>query len=143
MAESAAAAVRVNPLDRRVRVLIADDHPVIRSMVRSTLQLHPNFEVCGEAEDGAQAVERAKKLKPDVVVLNVSMPVMNGFQAAAEIRRTLPESAIVILSSNADERFIAEARKIGVRAYVAKTKAGEALVKAVEAAVRGEDFIVI
>jgi DNA-binding NarL/FixJ family response regulator len=137
------AAVTVKQFDRRVRVLIADDHPVIRSMVRSTLQQHPGFEVCGEAEDGAQAIEAAKKLKPDVVVLNVSMPVLNGFQAAVEIRKALPESAIVILSSNADERFVAEARKIGVRAYVAKTKAGEALVKAVEAAVRGEDFIVV
>ena len=72
-------------MDRRVRVLIADDHPVIRRMVRSVLQVHPNFEVCGEAMDGAQAVEEAKKVKPDVVVLNVTMPVMNGFEAAREI----------------------------------------------------------
>src|SRR5580704_8873903 len=134
------AATRAKRLDRRVRVLIADDHPVIRGMVRSTLQQHPEFEVCGEAADGAQAVEEAKKLKPDVVVLNVSMPVLNGFEAAREIRATLPNSAIVILSSHADERFVREAKEIGVRAYVAKTKAGAALVRAVEAAVRGEDF---
>src|ERR1700733_10094883 len=131
---------RVRQLDRKVRVLIADDHPVIRSMVRSTLQLHPNFEVCGEAVDGAQAIEEAKKLKPDVMVLNVSMSVLNGFEAAREIKATLPQSAIVILSSNTDQQFVKEAKEIGIRAYVAKTKAGEALVKAVEAAVRGEDF---
>ena len=112
-------------------------------MVRSTLQLHPTFEVCGEAADGAQAVEEAKKLKPDVVVLNIGMPVLNGFEAAREIRATLPKSAIVILSSHADETFVQEAKKIGVRAYVAKTKAGEALVKAVEAAVMGENFVLI
>ena len=112
-------------------------------MVRSTLQQHPKFEVCGEAADGAQAVEEAKKLKPDVVVLNVSMPVLNGFEAAREIRATLPKSAIVILSSHADERFVREAKEIGVRAYVAKTKAGEALVQAVEAAVLGEDFVLV
>ena len=137
------AAMRAKQLDRRVRVLIADDHPVIRGMVRSTLQQHPAFEVCGEAADGAQAVEEAKKLKPDVVVLNVSMPVLNGFEAAREIRATLPKSAIVILSSHADETFVREAKNIGVRAYVAKTRAGEALVKAVEAAVLGEDFVLV
>ena len=130
-------------MDRRVRVLIADDHPVIRRMVRSVLQVHPNFEVCGEAMDGAQAVEEAKKVKPDVVVLNVTMPVMNGFEAAREIKAILPNSAIVILSQNADREFVEEAKKIGVRAYVAKSRAGEALVKAVEAAVMGEDFILI
>src|ERR1700722_4508937 len=143
MAESGAAAVRVNPLDRRVRILIADNHDVIRGMVRSTLQQHPEFEFCGEAADGAQAIEEAKKLKPDVVVLNVSMPVLNGFEAAREIKATLPGSAIVILSGNTDQQFIEEAKAIGIRAYVAKTKAGEALVKAVEAAMRGEDFVVI
>jgi DNA-binding NarL/FixJ family response regulator len=112
-------------------------------MVRSVLQVHPNFEVCGEAMDGAQAVEEAKKVKPDVLVLNVTMPVMNGFEAAREIKAILPNSAIVILSQNADREFVEEAKKIGVRAYVAKSRAGEALVKAVEAAVMGEDFILI
>jgi DNA-binding NarL/FixJ family response regulator len=77
-------------------------------MVRSTLQQHPKLEVCGEAKHGAQAVEEAKKLKPDVVVLNVRMPVLNGFEAARKIRVTLPKSAIVILSSHADAyRFLA------------------------------------
>jgi DNA-binding NarL/FixJ family response regulator len=128
---------------RRVRILIADDHPMIRRAVRSTLQEHTHFEVCGEAFDGAQAVEEAKKLKPDVVVLNVTMPVMNGFEAARKIKENVPESTIVILSSNADQRFVEEAQKIGVRAFVSKTKAGEALVKAVEAAVKGEDFVVL
>jgi two-component system nitrate/nitrite response regulator NarL len=141
MSTSPAAAVK--KLGRRVRVLIADDHDVIRGMVRSTLQQHPQFEVCGEAADGAQAIEKAKKLKPDVVVLNVSMPILNGFEAAREIKATLPGSAIVILSSHADESFIREAKEIGVRAYVAKTKAGEALVNAVEAALLGEDFVLV
>jgi two-component system nitrate/nitrite response regulator NarL len=127
----------------KLRILIADDHPVIRRMVRSTLQDHPDFEVCGEAMDGGEAVEAAKKLKPDVVILNITMPVLNGFEAAREIKTTLPESAIVILSANADRRFVEEAKKIGVQAYVAKTKAGEALVEAVETAAKGGDFFLI
>lgn len=134
---------KVKADDRKVRILIADDHPVIRKAVRSILEDHPHFEVCGEAIDGANAIVEAKRLEPDVVVLNVTMPVLNGFEAAREIKKDLPEMAIVILSSSADQRFIEEAQKIGVRAYVAKTKAGEALVKAIEAAVIGEDFVLM
>ena len=140
---SESSVITVSRIDRKVRILIADDHPIIRRVVRSTLQQHPHFEICGEAVNGAEAIEEAKKLKPDVVVLNVSMPVMNGFEAAREIKTILPESAIVILSQNADQHFIAEAKKVGVQAYVSKTKAGESLVKAVEGAVLGEDFLFV
>src|SRR4051794_6502141 len=101
----------------RIRILVADDHAVVRKMVRSTLQQQKHFELCGEAENGAEAVEEAKKVKPDVVVLNVTMPVLNGFEAAREIRKHVPESAIIILSTHADKYFIEEARKIGVRVY--------------------------
>src|SRR5580700_2648257 len=90
------------PFDERVRILIADDHPIVRKQVRSILERHSRFEVCGEAQDGAKAIEEAQRLKPDVVVLNVEMPVLNGFEAAREIKMKLPESAIVILSLGAD-----------------------------------------
>jgi two-component system response regulator NreC len=137
---ASATGTKVKQIDRRVRILIADDHPVIRKRVRFALEGHSRFEVCAEAEDGAKAIEEAQRLKPDVVVLNVTMPVVDGFQAAREIKASLPETAIVILSSHVDQRFIDEAKKIGARAYVAKTEAGEALVKAIEAAVIGGDF---
>lgn len=127
----------------RTRILIADDQPAIRKMVRSTLEHHTNFEVCGEVEDGGKAVEAAANLLPDVVVLNISMPVLNGFQAAREIRATLPETVIVILSANTDQHFIEEARKAGARAYVTKTESGNALIKTIEAAIAGGDFIVV
>jgi len=77
------------------------------------------------------------------VVLNVTMPILNGFQAAREIKKIMPESAIVILSLDANKRFVEEAKKIGVKVYIAKTRAGEALIKAVEAAVLGEDFVLV
>ena len=125
---------------RRVRVLIADDHSVIRRMVRSTLESHPHFEVCGEAEDGVQAIKAAEELKPDVVVLNITMPVMDGFQAARQIKARIPESAIVILSTHADQGFIEEAKKIGVQGYVTKTQVGGTLLQAVDAVLRKETF---
>ena len=135
---------QTNPIrGARIRVVVADDHPVIRGMVLSTLQQHPHFEVCGEAENGAEAIEEVKRVRPDVVVLNVTMPLVNGFQAAREIKKHVPETAIVILSSHADKHFVAEAKKIGVRAYVPKSKMGQALVEALEAAVKGDDFIVL
>jgi chemotaxis response regulator CheB len=107
-----AVGAKMKATDRRsVRILIADDQPIIRTMVRSTLEKIPHFEVCAEAVDGAEAIEEAQRLKPDVVVLNVTMPVLNGFDAAREIKATLPETAIVILSSHADQRFVAAAKK--------------------------------
>jgi DNA-binding NarL/FixJ family response regulator len=139
---SATASLR-QPVDQKIRILIADDHALIRKMVRVILEGYAQFEVCGEAHNGAKAIEEAQRLKPDVVVLNVSMPVVDGFAAARVIKAKVPDTAIVILSANADKRFIDEAKQIGVRAYVAKTKAGEALVKAVEASVIGDDFVLV
>jgi two-component system response regulator NreC len=129
--------------DDRIRVVVADDHPVVRGMVRSALQQHPHFEVCGEAENGAEAIEEVKRVRPDVVVLNVTMPVVNGFQAAREIKKQIPDTAIVILSSHAVRHFVEEAKRVGVRAYVPKSKINHALVNALEAALKGEDFIVL
>ena len=70
--------------DSPIRVVVADDHPIIRGMVRSALEQHPHFEVCGEAENGAEAIEEVRRVKPDVVVLNITMPLLNGFEAARD-----------------------------------------------------------
>jgi DNA-binding NarL/FixJ family response regulator len=129
--------------ERRIRVVVADDHPLVRKMVTATFQSTSHIDVVAEAKDGAEAVEEAKKSRPDVVILNISMPRMNGFQAASEIKKHVTESAIVILSTHADKHFIDEAKKLGVRVYISKTKVSDSLVLAVEAAVKGEDFIVM
>jgi two-component system response regulator NreC len=138
-----AAGSQIEPNIRGLRILIADDHPIIRKHVRRILEEQPSFSVCGEAYDGVEAIEEAQRLKPDVVVLNVSMPILNGLDAGRKIKTVLPETAIVILSSNADRHFIEEAKKIGARAYVAKSKAAEALVTAIEGAITDGEFIVI
>jgi CheY-like chemotaxis protein len=82
---------------QRVRILIADDHDALRGAVRNLFESRPEFEVCGEAKDGAQAVKKSVELRPDVVLLNVSMPIMNGFDAVRQIRVASPRSRIVIL----------------------------------------------
>jgi CheY-like chemotaxis protein len=131
------------PIPTTVRILLVDDQRMILKRVQSILEEEPTFEICGEAYDGEKAILEAVRLEPDVVVLNVSMPIMDGFSAARVIRVRLPKTAIVILSSEADKHFVEEARKIGARAYVVKTKASNALIKAIKAAVTGGGFVVV
>lgn len=114
--------------ERKFRMLIADDHPLNRKTVRAVLEDDPRFEVCAEVIDGA-AIEETNRPKPHVVVLNVVMPVLNGLEAAKVIRSKVPESVIVILSSDADEEFVKQAMKAGAHAYVSKSCAGDALIQ--------------
>ncbi|MGA7918323.1 MAG: response regulator [Candidatus Acidiferrales bacterium] len=90
-----------------------------------------------------RAVEEAHRLRPDVIVLNITMPTMDGLEAARRINESLPESAIVILSSHTDKHFIEAAKAARARAYVAKTNAGEALLKAIDAALKSDDFVLM
>lgn len=129
--------------EQTLRILVADDQALIRKRVRAVLDAHPRFDVCAEAANGAEAIQEAVRLKPDVIVLNITMPVLSGLEAAREIRLKLPESAIVILSSHADKRFIEEAKRVGAHAYVAKTQIGNALIKAIADAVDSGDFVLV
>jgi DNA-binding NarL/FixJ family response regulator len=124
-----------------IRILVADGHPTILETVEGILNAHSGFEVVGEAQDGQQAVRLVESLKPDVIVINVTMPKMSGFEAARHIRTRFPDCAIVILSSNKDRQFIAEARKVGANGYVEKSNADEQLIQAIESAVKGEEFL--
>jgi two-component system response regulator NreC len=143
-ARDSAVAVSRNPTRRRnVRILIADDNPMIMRMVNKILNARPGFDVVGEASDGQQAVILAESLKPDVIVINVTMPKMSGFEAARRIRVHVPDSAIVILSSHKDQQFIAEARKAGANGYVQKSDADDQLVSAIESTMKGEGFFVL
>jgi len=104
------------------RILIVDDHEVIRRGIRSLLT-RDSLEICGEAENGKQALEKVRELKPDLVILDVSMPVMNGVEAAREIRRFAPRTKIVILSVHDSPQIIEIAEKAGADAYVLKSAA--------------------
>jgi DNA-binding NarL/FixJ family response regulator len=129
--------------ERKLRILIADDHALIGKTVRAVLEEDPRFEVCGEAFNGAAAIEETSRLRPDVVVLNVVMPVLNGLEAAKVIKSKLPATVIVILSSDADEEFVKQAKKAGAQAYVSKSRAGDALISAIEAALPGGEFVFV
>lgn len=107
----------------KTRILLADDHVVMRSGLRMVLEKHEDLEVVGEADDGRQAVALAEALSPDVAVIDVSMPHLNGIDAAKQIAAKNPKTAIVILSMNSDETYVLRALKSGAKAYLLKDSA--------------------
>jgi DNA-binding NarL/FixJ family response regulator len=106
-----------------VRILIADDSKMIRRTLRSFLEANPNWQVCDEAIDGRDAVQKTKHLIPDLIILDLAMPVMNGLHAAREISQLLPSVPIVLYSMYATPQVELEAKKVGIRAVVPKTEA--------------------
>ena len=124
-----------------MRILIADDHGIVRSGVKLLLDRQPDMEVIAEAEDGVDALEQAVRLKPDIAVLDVSMPKMTGLQATHEIKQQSPDTQVLILSMHDDERYLFEALRAGASGYVLKRAADKDLVDAVRAASRGEPFL--
>jgi DNA-binding NarL/FixJ family response regulator len=124
-----------------VKVLIADDHGIVRAGVKLLLDRQPDIEVVAEAEDGVDALEKVIEYRPDVAVLDVSMPRMTGLQATHEIKQQVPETQVLILSMHDDERYLFEALRVGAAGYVLKRAADQDLVDAVRAAGRGEPFL--
>jgi DNA-binding NarL/FixJ family response regulator len=124
-----------------LRVLIADDHGIVRSGVKLLLDRQPDMEVVAEAEDGVDALEKVIQHRPDVAVLDVSMPRMTGLQATHEIKQQAPNTQVLILSMHDDERYLFEALRAGAAGYVLKRAADQDLVDAVRAAGRGEPFL--
>lgn len=125
---------------RATRVLVADDHEVVRRGLRAILESHAGWEVCGEAANGRQAVELALQLTPDVVVMDINMPELNGLEATKQICKALPGTQVLILSAHDSEQLVREMLVSGARGYVLKTDAGEDLIAAVEALIAGRLF---
>jgi len=105
-----------------MKVLIVDDSPAVRRIVRVLFEDDTTFEVCGEAENGREGLEKAEELRPDLVVMDLIMPVMNGLDAARAIRLIMPSVPIVLLTGNSDLLTLAEARSVGISVVVSKTE---------------------
>jgi DNA-binding NarL/FixJ family response regulator len=123
-----------------LRILIADDHEVARKGIRSLLENHPGWEVCAEAKDGREAVEFAESLRPDVLLLDIGMPNLNGLDAARQILATDPDARILILTVHDTEQIVREVLAAGARGFLLKSDAGRDLVAAVEALQRRRTF---
>jgi len=115
-----------------LRILIADDHDLMRRGVRTLIQAHAGWETCGEAKTGREAVARVQELKPDVLILDISMPDLNGVEAAKRIRKASPSTDILILSMHYSDQLIRELVDAGVRGYIIKSDSDRELVIAIE-----------
>ena len=123
-----------------LRILLADDHELTRSGLRYLLEKHENWIVCGEASNGRMAVEMAEKLRPDFVILDISMPELNGLEATRQILRKHPELKVLIFTMHETEKVILEVLEAGARGVVLKSDIGEDMVTAVESIAKGRRF---
>jgi DNA-binding NarL/FixJ family response regulator len=123
-----------------VRILIVDDHPVVRKGLRAMLEGRRGWRVCAEASNGREAIQKARATKPDVAVVDIGMPGLGGMEATRQIRKVSPETEVLILSAHGSEKLARELVDAGARGYLLKEDADEDLLAAVEALRRGKEF---
>jgi DNA-binding NarL/FixJ family response regulator len=124
----------------RTRILIADDHEIFRKGLRSLLESRAEWEICGEASNGLEAIEAARKLTPDVVLMDIGMPYVNGLDATKQIRKELPKTRVLILSQHDSPHMLTAAADAGAFAYVTKSQVAPELLAALDAVVGGQPF---
>jgi len=125
---------------KRLRILLADDHVVMRTGLRALLERQPNLEVVGESENGRETIALVASLRPDLVVMDVGMPVLNGIDATRTIVSENPTTAVIILSMYADESYVMRALKAGARGYLLKDSAPADLISAIQAVSQNKSF---
>ena len=122
----------------RCRIVIADDHPLYRGALRGLLEQHPDFEVVGEGQDGVEALELCRRLRPEVVLMDARMPKMDGLEATRAIKRELPSTIVLINTAIEEPNHLSEALRAGVSGYVLKTSSGSEITGAIRKALNGE-----
>jgi len=125
----------------RIRVLLAEDHTIVRQGLRSLLEGEPDIEVIGEASDGREALQKVQQLRPDIVLMDIAMPLLNGLEATRQIRQQFPDVKVLILSMHANEEYVLETLRAGASGYLLKESALADLVAAIRATRRGEFFL--
>ena len=125
----------------RIRILVVDDHAIMRDGIRALLGLHGDIEVVGEASEGKEAVEKAQKLTPDVVIMDIAMPRMDGLEATRRIRKKNPKTKILVLTQHDNKEYILSIIKAGASGYILKRALGSELVSAIRAVQQGDSFL--
>ena len=126
---------------KKIRVLLADDHAILRKGVRMLIDSQPDLEVVGEAKTGREAIEEARKLKPDIVVMDVSMPELNGIEGTRQICDELTQTKVIGLSMHKDSVYVREILRAGARGYLLKDSEDDDLLRAIRAVARGQAFL--
>jgi len=122
------------------KVLLVDDHAVVRDGIRARLEAHPDFEVVGEAVNGRDAIIKAGELRPDVVLMDISMPVMNGMDAARQIRTDFPDMKVIILTMHEHKEYIQGVIRCGAHGYIVKDVSSSEMINAIKTVVGGETY---
>jgi DNA-binding NarL/FixJ family response regulator len=125
---------------KRITVLLAEDHQIVREGFRSLLKNEPDIEVVGEAADGRQAVKLARQLRPAVVVMDIAMPLLNGLEAARQIRKSAPETRVLFLSAHSDDAYVDEVAVLGATGFLLKQTSSENLAMAIREVQKGNSF---
>ena len=125
----------------KVRIVLADDHTIVRQSLRTRLEAEPDFDLVGEAKDGLMAVAQVEKLRPDVLLLDIAMPALNGIDVLSRVRQSFPRTRVVVLSMHRDPSYVVRAFQNGASAYVVKSADAKDLVRAVREAVAGRHYL--
>ncbi len=125
---------------QKIRVILAEDHTVVRQGLRALLAAEGDIEIVGEAENGRQAIQLVKKFLPDVAVIDIAMPVLNGLEATRQIAKTIPSTKVLILSSYSDDEYVHQLTEAGAAGYLVKQTAANELLKAIREAHRGNAY---
>ena len=125
----------------RIRILVVDDHAIMRDGIRALLGLHDDIEVVGEASEGKEAVEKAQELTPDVVIMDIAMPRMDGLEATRRIRKKSPKMKVLVLTQHDNKEYMLSVIKAGASGYILKRALGSELVSAIRAVQQGDSFL--
>ena len=128
-------------MNKTIRIFLADDHTIVRQGLAKLLEAEPNLRVVGEAENGREAIVKAEKLKPDVVLMDIAMPMLNGIEATRQIRKSCPQTKVIILSMHSHDRYISELFSLGASGYLLKSSTGSDIINAIHTALRGSTYL--
>lgn len=124
-----------------ITVLLADDHTIVREGLTKLLESDPNLKIVGEAKDGREAVSKVEKLKPDIVLMDISMPMLNGIEATRQIKKISRQTKVIILSMHSHDRYIGELLSLGASGYLVKDSTGANIMNAIKAAMKGDTYL--
>ena len=128
-------------LSKHIRILLADDHTIVRQGLARLLEEQPDLQVVGEAINGQNVVDLALELVPDIIIMDIAMPLLNGIEAAKKVRKILPDCKILILSMYSHEHYIHQLLEAGISGYLLKDSSGQDIIKAIKAAMKNETFL--
>lgn len=126
---------------RTITIVLADDHTIVRQGLAKLLEAEPDIQVVGEAENGRQAVTKVEELQPNVVIMDIAMPLLNGIEATRQIRKISPHTKVIILSMHSHDRYISELISLGASGYLLKDSTGGEIIKAISAAIKGDTYL--